>query len=53
MDRAAELLRKTNASLAEVARTVGIDDLNLFHKRFKKVFAFTPKTYRDEMKSLS
>lgn len=44
--RAAELLRKSEASVTEVAHTVGITDSRYFAKCFKHTYGVTPTEFR-------
>jgi AraC-like DNA-binding protein len=46
MQIAAQKLRNTNASLAQVADTVGYDSEAAFSRAFKKVFGTAPATWR-------
>ena len=46
MDRAAQLLRETELSVAEVARAVGYDSQSRFTAAFKSVFHVLPREYR-------
>lgn len=46
MDRAAQLLRETDLSVAEVARAVGYDSQSRFTAAFKSVFQVLPREYR-------
>ena len=46
MERAAQLLRETGWSVAEVARAVGYDSQSRFTAAFKSVFHQLPREYR-------
>jgi len=46
MEVAAEKLRNTNASLAQVAEIVGYDSEAAFSRAFKKAFGTAPATWR-------
>lgn len=46
MDRAAQLLRETGLSVAEVARAVGYDSQSRFTAAFKSFFQVLPREYR-------
>nr|WP_246061823.1 AraC family transcriptional regulator [Paenibacillus oralis] len=50
MDRAAELLLKSDYKIAEIARMVGYQHENSFIRSFRKVKDVTPGKYRDVMK---
>ncbi len=43
---AAYLLRESNASVKEIAYSVGFDDMTYFRRRFFKVFLMTPSRFR-------
>ena len=47
MDHAKSLLKKSNASIAEIAEQVGIPNLSYFYRQFKKVTGKTPQQYRE------
>ncbi len=46
IDHAAELLRRTTASVLEIALTVGFNDHSYFTKVFKRHMGKTPRAYR-------
>lgn len=46
MDRAAQLLRETDWSVAQVARAVGYDSQSRFSAAFKSVYQALPREYR-------
>ena len=50
MERAKELLSKTDISINLIANSVGYDDALLFSKMFKKYFSVSPKKYRENLK---
>ncbi len=49
LDRAKELLQKTDASIADIASSVGYDDALGFSRIFKKYVGFSPKEYRNSL----
>jgi len=48
LSNAAQLLRETDRSIAEIASEVGFSDQSYFDKRFKRAFGCTPKDFRAE-----
>ena len=46
MARAAQLLRETDESVAEIARAVGYESQSKFTAAFKEYFGVLPKEYR-------
>lgn len=46
--QAAQLLRETDRTIAEIANTTGFSDQSYFDKRFKRAFGRTPKEFRLE-----
>jgi AraC family transcriptional regulator, transcriptional activator of pobA len=46
---AAQLLRESNQSIAEIAATVGFSDQSYFDKRFKRAFSMTPMEFRSQV----
>jgi len=46
MNRACHLLRTHNLRVAEVAQTIGFDDVHHFSRVFKQVVGVTPSSYR-------
>jgi transcriptional regulator GlxA family with amidase domain len=44
--RAAELLRNTDLSIAEIADAVGISDSNYFSRQFKNTMGVNPRVFR-------
>ena len=53
MKKAAELLLKTDATVAEVAYQVGINDPFYFSKCFKPQFGVSPSTYQKNKDGIS
>ena len=53
MKKAAELLLKTDATVAEVAYQVGINDPFYFSKCFKTQFGVSPSTYQKNKDGIS
>jgi AraC-like DNA-binding protein len=49
MDRAAELLAETDATLAEIGDAVGIPDPSYFCRRFRLHYHVTPNSYRQDV----
>lgn len=47
--QATELLRKTSASISEIAINAGFCDSNYFSKQFRKVMSISPKGYRESL----
>lgn len=50
---ALDLLKNTDASVAEIAREAGYDDVAFFHRQFKKQMGITPRKYRELIRSNS
>lgn len=46
MERAAELLRETDASMAEIAAAIGYESASKFSAEFRKVYGALPTEYR-------
>ena len=46
MERAAELLRETDASMAEIAATIGYESASKFSAEFRKAYGALPTEYR-------
>ena len=46
MEQAAKMLKETNKSIADIARTVGYDSQSKFTVAFKTYFKVLPKEYR-------
>jgi AraC family L-rhamnose operon transcriptional activator RhaR/AraC family L-rhamnose operon regulatory protein RhaS len=46
INRAADLLRRSDQSITEVAFHVGFDDSNYFTRQFHKVIGVSPRAYR-------
>ena len=46
MEKAAALLRETDASMAEIARAVGYESQSKFTAEFRKTFETLPTEYR-------
>ncbi|PNQ79240.1 AraC family transcriptional regulator [Paenibacillus sp. F4] len=51
MDKAKELLRKTDATLQDIATSVGYPDVYFFSRAFKKYTGVSPVHYRDSLYS--
>jgi iron complex transport system substrate-binding protein len=51
MDKAKELLRKTDATLQDIAVSVGYPDVYFFSRAFKKYTGVSPVHYRDSLYS--
>ncbi|ASR46508.1 ABC transporter substrate-binding protein [Paenibacillus kribbensis] len=51
MDKAKELLRKTDATLQDIAVGVGYPDVYFFSRAFKKYIGVSPVHYRDSLHS--
>ncbi len=51
MDKAKELLRKTDATLQDIAVSVGYSDVYFFSRAFKKYTGVSPVHYRDSLYS--
>ncbi|RCX10537.1 AraC family two component transcriptional regulator [Anaerobacterium chartisolvens] len=47
MIKAAELLRNTGFSMAQISESVGINDQRYFSQVFKKIFNLTPREFRN------
>ncbi len=47
IEKAKELLAKTNLSITEISTRVGFSDSNYFSARFKKVVGISPRAYRN------
>jgi YesN/AraC family two-component response regulator len=47
MNKAREMLERTDWSVAEIAEKIGYSNNSYFHRVFKKKFGVTPKDYRD------
>jgi transcriptional regulator GlxA family with amidase domain len=52
MNRAAETLRRTSLSIAEVARQCGFPDASHFGKTFLRRMGATPLAYRRQSKGV-
>lgn len=50
MERAARLLRETEDSIAQIARSVGYGSQSRFTAAFKEYFGVSPTEYRNESK---
>ena len=50
MRKAADLLLHSDASVAEIALTVGVENEFYFSRLFKKQFALSPSSYRKEFR---
>ena len=46
VQKAKEMLRETDRSVADISDTLAFDDPNYFSKTFKRVTGYTPSTYR-------
>jgi AraC-like DNA-binding protein/mannose-6-phosphate isomerase-like protein (cupin superfamily) len=53
LTRGAELLRRTELSVTEIAFKVGFDDSNYFSRQFHKVLGRTPSQYRQQQAKLT
>jgi AraC-like DNA-binding protein len=51
MERAALLLERTNLSVMEVMREVGISDPSHFARDFRRAHGFSPRTFRQHVRS--
>jgi two-component system, response regulator YesN len=47
VENACRLLKRSNAGISEIARTVGYEDTQYFYRVFKKARGFTPLEYRN------
>lgn len=47
MEKAKELMRTTNDSIAEISEKVGYASANTFTRSFKKIEQITPSQYRE------
>lgn len=50
MNKAGELLLKTNLPVVEIMRLVGYENITYFYKVFKEKYKMTPYDYRNEIK---
>lgn len=50
---ALDLLKNTDASVTEIAREAGYEDVAFFHRQFKKQMGVTPRKYRELIRSNS
>lgn len=48
VNRAAEMLRRSNDSVTDIAFRVGFSDSNYFSRQFHKVLGMTPRKYRQQ-----
>lgn len=48
MDKAADLLKKTNLPIAEISTSVGYGNISYFNRQFRTVFGKTPSQYRSD-----
>lgn len=46
IDKACELMSRSNLSIGDIARSVGYEDQLLFSKMFKKIYGMCPREYR-------
>ncbi len=51
LERAKELLRESNSTVAAISAQVGVDDYNYFCKLFRKHEGCTPMQYRKQRTS--
>ena len=49
LEKAANLLKDTSLSIADVIADVGISSRSYFYKEFSKKYGMTPKEYRDAL----
>lgn len=49
LTNAAQLLRETNRSIADISSEAGFSDQSYFDKRFRRAFGSTPKEFRAEV----
>jgi AraC-like DNA-binding protein len=47
--RAAQLLRETDGSIADLAAETGFSDQSYFDRRFKRAFGMAPKEFRKRL----
>ena len=47
MSKAQSLLTETDTRISDIMYQVGIDDLPLFSKMFKRIYSLSPKAYRE------
>lgn len=50
LERATELLSRSNLGVAEVAQAIGFDDQNYFGRQFRRRFGVSPRAFRREMR---
>jgi two-component system response regulator YesN len=46
MQKAAELLTTTAASISQISEELGFDDVKYFSRKFKKQYGVSPASYR-------
>ena len=51
IEKACELLRETDISVATVAKRVGFNSANYFYRVFKQWVGMTPTQYREECRA--
>jgi transcriptional regulator GlxA family with amidase domain len=51
VQRAMELIRKTEGSITHIAMETGFNDSNYFARQFRKIVGVSPSTYRNQSKS--
>jgi AraC family L-rhamnose operon transcriptional activator RhaR/AraC family L-rhamnose operon regulatory protein RhaS len=49
IQRAANLLKETTSSIADISAAVGITDQNLFSRTFKRITGISPRIYRTKL----
>ncbi len=47
MEKAQQLLQLTGMSIAQIALSVGFEDVHYFHRKFKQMYGITPLEYRN------
>lgn len=52
LEKAADLLRQTNASVADIAIQTGFNSCSYFNKQFRKAYQITPSQYRKQSTNL-
>lgn len=48
MEKAQQLLQLTGMSIAQIALSVGFEDVHYFHRKFKQMYGITPLEYRNQ-----
>lgn len=52
LSRAEYLLKQSNIKIADIAASVGYNNMSYFHRIFKEKFGMSPKKYRDSIKKI-